>query len=252
MMRLLNGSLRVVLTALVLARGADAAEITLWSSNAVKEAFSQLIPEFEKATGHRVTVLWGGTADLRRRVNDGRVADLVIIPATDIDSLIGSGRLAPRSRVDLVTSIIGVAVRAGRPKPDISSGSAVTGALLAAKSIVVSSGPSGVYLLDLFEERGIRPALQSKITQLDPGESVGEALARGRGDIGFTQVSELLHIDGINYVGPLPADIQQTTVFSAALLTNAPESAAARELLVFLRQPRHAGLLKNAGLHPVP
>ena len=235
----------------VLVRGADAGQIKLLSSNAVKEAFSELIPQFEKATGHRVDVLWGGTLDLKKRVEDGEVADLVIAPAADIDSMIASGKLVARSRLDLVTSIIGVAVRAGLPKPDSSSGEKLKGALFAANSIIISSGPSSVYLLDLFEKQGILPALRPKMKQLAPGQSVGEALARGEGDIGFTQVSELLHVNGINYVGPLSPDIQKVTVFSAGLLKNAPEAAAAKELLTFLKNARNASVLK-AGLEPVP
>jgi molybdate transport system substrate-binding protein len=243
-------SLCAAVAAFVFVRGADAAEIKLLSSNAVKEAFSQLIPQFEKATGHRVAVHWGGTADLKRRVGDGEVADLVIIPAADIENMIASGKLVSRSRLDLVTSMIGVAVRASLPKPDVSSGEKLQLALLAAKSIIISSGPSGVYLLDLFEKQGILPELRARITQLASGQSVGEALARGEGDIGFTQVSELMHIKDINYVGPLSADVQKVTVFSAGLLTNASEAAAAKELLTFLTHPTNASVLKKAGLEP--
>jgi molybdate transport system substrate-binding protein len=249
-MPVLKYALCAVLAALVLVRGADAGEIKLLASNAVKEAFSQLIPEFEKASGHRVVVLWGGTADLKRRVGNGEAADLVIIPADEIDSLMTSGKVAPGSRLDLVASIIGVAVRAGLPKPDVSSGEKLRGALLAAKSVIISSGPSGVYLLTLFEKQGILPALHSKMTQVASGESVGEALARGQGDIGFTQVSEFLHINGIHYVGPLPADVQKVTVFSAGLLTNTSQATAAKELLTFLKHPRNVSVLKKAALEP--
>src|SRR6185295_2323551 len=115
-------------------------------------------------------------------------------------------------------------------------------------SIIISSGASSVYLLDLFENEGLLPALRPKMKQLAPGQSVGEALARGEGDLGFTQVSEFLHIKDINYVWPLSPDVQKVTVFSAGLLKNAPEAAAAKELLTFLRNPRNASVLKKAGL----
>jgi len=247
--------LRVALLAAVAAMlfpfGTNAAEIKVLSSNAVREAYSVLFPAFEKATGHRVQVVWGGTVDLKRRVADGEVADLVIIPAADVDGLIASGKLLPRGRFDLVKSIIGVAVRAGLPKPDISSGEKLTSSLLAANSVLISSGPSGIYLWDLFDRRGILPALRPKMKQLAPGESVGDALARGEGDLGFTQVSEFLHIQGITYVGPLSPDVQRVTVFSAGLLSKAPQPAAARQLVEFLRDPRNATALKKAGLEPV-
>jgi molybdate transport system substrate-binding protein len=247
---MLKHSLYTAVATLVFVSSADAAEIKLLSSNAVKEAFSELIPQFEKATGHRVNVLWGGTLDVKGRVESGEVADLVITPSADIDNMIASGKLVPRSRVDLVTSIIGVAVRSGLTKPDVSSGEKLKVALFAANSIIISSGPSGFYLLDLFEREGILPVLRPKMKQLAPGQSVGEALARNEGDLGFTQVSELLHVKSINYVGPLSPDVQKVTVFSAGVLKNSLAAAAATELLTFLRNPVNASVLKKAGLEP--
>src|SRR5215208_2117431 len=133
----------------------DAAQITMLSSNGVREAFSELVPQFEKATGHRVQVVWDGTLNIKKRIGSCEVADLVVVPAEDVDALMASGGLTAGSRVDLATSIIGVAVRAGVAKPDVATGENLKRALLAAKSIVISSGPSGVYLLELFEQQGI-------------------------------------------------------------------------------------------------
>jgi molybdate transport system substrate-binding protein len=243
-------ALLAAVASLLFPGGADAAEITVLSSNAVKEAYTALIPEFEKATGHRVRLVWGGTVNLKRRVQNGEVADIVIIPGPEVEALIGSGTVVREGRFDLVKSIIGVAVRAGLPKPDVSSSEALDRTLRAAKSVVISSGPSSIYLLDLFERRGILAALRPKLKQLRPGESVGDALARGEGDLGFTQVSEFLHVKGIDYVGPLSPDVQRVTLFSAGLLKNAPEVAAARQLIEFLRDLRHAALLKASGLEP--
>jgi molybdate transport system substrate-binding protein len=228
--------------------GADAAEITVLSSNGVREAFSELLPQFEKATGHRVMVVWDGTLNIKKRIDSGEVADLVVVPAADVDALIVSGGLTPGSRVDLAKSIIGVAVRARVAKPDLSSSDSLKRALLAATSIVISSGPSGVHLLQLFEKQGILGTLRPKIKQLASGQSVGEALARGEGDIGFQQVSELLHVSGITYVGPLPADIQKVTIFSGGIPKTARDVAVARALLTFLKSPRNAAVLKKAGL----
>jgi molybdate transport system substrate-binding protein len=227
---------------------ADAAQITVLSSNGVREALVELIPQFEKATGHRVLVTWDGSLNIRKRIDSGEAADLVVMPAADVDGLIASKGLTAGSRVDLAKSIIGVAVRAGIAKPDISSGENLKRALTAARSIVISSGPSGVYLLEFFEKQGILATLKPKITQLASGQPVGDALARGEGDLGFQQVSELLHVKGITYVGPLPAEIQRVTVFAGGIPRTAKSGDAARELLTFLRSARNAAVLKKAGL----
>ena len=226
----------------------DAAQITVLSSNGVREAVTELVPQFEKATGHRVLMVWDGSLNIRKRIGSGEGADLVLLPAADVDALIASGGLTPGSRVDLARSIIGVAVRAGVAKPDISTSESLRRALLAAPSIVISSGPSGVHLLELFEKQGILGTLRPKIKQLASGQPVGEALARGEGDLGFQQVSELLHVKGITYVGPLPPDIQKVTIFSAGIPGTARDAAVAREFLTFLRSPRHLAVLKKTGL----
>jgi molybdate transport system substrate-binding protein len=236
-----------VLAALAVGR-ADAAQVSVLSSNGVREALSELIPQFEKATGHRVQVVWDGTLNIKKRLDSGEVADLVVMPAADVDELIASGRLVPGSRVDLAKSIIGVAVRAGLTKPDVSTSESLTRALRAATSIVISSGPSGVHLLELFEKQGLLATLRPKIKQLPSGQSVGEALARGEGDLGFQQVSELLHVSGITYVGQLPASVQKVTIFAGGIPKTARDLAVAREFLTFLRNPRNAAVLKKAGL----
>jgi molybdate transport system substrate-binding protein len=178
------------------------------------------------------------------------VVDIVILPAVRIDELIGQGRLAAGSRVDLARSGIGVAVRAGARKPDISSGAALKASLLAASAIVLSSGPSSVYLAGLFQQMGIADAIRSKIVQIGPGLPVAEAVARGEGEIGFTQVSELQAAHGIDYVGPLPADVQHITVWSAALHAAAPAAVAAAALVEFLRGPHAAAVIKRSGMEP--
>ena len=228
----------------------NAADIKVIASNAVKEAFAELVPAFETASGHTVTTVWGGTLDITRRIAGGEVVDIVIIPAAGIDDLIRQGRLARGSRVDFTRSAIGVAIRPGAPRPDISSGEALKASLLAATSIVLSSGPSSFYLLDLFETMGIAATIGPKIRRLAPGASVGEALARGEGDVGFTQVSEFLAIKGIEYLGPLPADVQHITVFSMGLHAAAPAAEAARALMTFLTSPDAAPVIRHAGMEP--
>lgn len=231
---------------------ASAADITMIASNAVKVPYLELLPAFETATGHRVIVSWAGTDDIARRLREGEAADIVIAPSFTIEALIGEGHLAEGSRHDVAKSIIGVAARAGAPKPDLASKETLKRSLLAAKSIVLSSGPSGKYLPGLFREMGIWDQVKAKTTQLAPGESPGESLARGEGDIGFTQVSELLAVKGIDYIGALPSDIQKVTVFAAGLPKNRRgEEAVARALVQFLTGPDVIPVLKKTGLDAV-
>jgi molybdate transport system substrate-binding protein len=227
---------------------ANAAGIKMIASNAVREPYGELLPAFEKNTGHKVTVDWGGTVDIVKRVESGEISDLVIIPAARINDLIAKGRLA--SRTDLVRSGVGIATRAGVPRPDVSSVEALRSTLLAAKSIVLSSGPSSLYMPTLFQKMGIADAVKSKIIQIAPGLGVGDTLARGEGEIGFTQMSELMSVKGIQYLGPLPAEVQFVTVFSAGLHASAPAPDAARALLKFLTGPDAAPVLKSHGKEP--
>jgi molybdate transport system substrate-binding protein len=235
---------------LTVAPAAFSAEITMMATNAVKEAVSDVLPQFEKVSGHTVKPIWDGTAVVTKRIAGGGVVDIVIVPASAIDDLIKQGRLVTDSHVDFVKSKIGVAARLGAPKPDISSDEALKSSLLAAKSIVLSAGPSGVYLTDLFKRMGIADATKPKIKQLAPGMLVGDALAHGEGDIGFTQVSEFLMIKGIDYIGPLPADIQLITVYSMGLHADAPSKEAAKELIKFLTSPEAASAIRQRGMEP--
>jgi molybdate transport system substrate-binding protein len=230
------------------APAAGAAEIRMIASNAVREPYGELLPAFEKNTGHKITVSWGGTVDIVRRVESGEVADIVIIPAARIDALIKDGRIA--SRTDLARSGVGVAARAGMLRPDVSSVATLRNTLLAAKSIVLSSGPSSLYMPTLFEKLGIAGELKPKIIQIAPGLGVGATLARGEGEIGFTQMSELMSVEGIQYLGPLPADVQFVTVFSAGLHASAPAPDPARALLKFMTGPEAAPVLKSHGMEP--
>jgi molybdate transport system substrate-binding protein len=208
---------------------AVADEIKVMASGATKEAYLELVPSFEKATGHKVTTIWDGTANITQRIGDGEVVDLVITASPTIDKLTSTGKLVSGSKTEIAKSGVGVAVRAGLPKPDISSGEALKQAVLAAKSVVYSSGPSGLYLAELFRKMGIADQIRDKVKQTPPGTVVGEVVARGEADLGFQQVSELLHVKGIDYLGPLPPDIQHITVFSAALhkAATAPDAAIA-------------------------
>jgi molybdate transport system substrate-binding protein len=229
---------------------AESAEIRVLSSAAVKEAYVELAPVFEKSTGHKLSTVWDGTANILKRLRAGEMFDLVIIPPADIDRLIAEAKLASGSRTDFVKSGIGIAVRAGMPKPDVASGEAVKNAVLAAKSVAYSSGPSGNYIAGLFQKMGIAEQIKGKVTQTPSGVQVGEVVARGDADLGFQQVSELLHVKGIEFLGPLPSDIQHITVFSAGIHAASKEQDAARALIKFLTSPEAAPSIRKAGLEP--
>jgi molybdate transport system substrate-binding protein len=233
-----------------IAQAADVIEIKVLGTPGVREFYAELVPQFEKATGHKVATVWGGNVDVVKRVGGGESVDLVIMSRDALEELIRLGKIVPDSRVDVAKSGVGVAVRAGAPKPDISSGEAVKKALLAAKSIAYSSGPSGVYMAGLIQRMGIADEVKSKIKQIPPGEAVGDLIARGEAEIGFHQVSELLPVKGIDIVGPLPPDIQQITVFSAGLHVGAKEADAAKALIAFLTTPAAATVIKKHGMDP--
>jgi molybdate transport system substrate-binding protein len=227
---------------------AHAAEIKLIAANALKESLVELLPAFEKSSGNKVTANWGGTTAIAKRIWGGEAIDVVMIAAPDIDKLIADSKLASGSRVDFAKSGVGIAVRAGLPKPDISSSDAVKRAVLAAKSVAYSSGPSGYYVAELFKKLGIADQIEGKIKQPASGVQISDLLARGEADLGFQQVSELLHRTGIDYVGPLPPDIQNITTYAAGTHPAASEAAAA--LVKFLTSPSATPVIRKIGMEP--
>ena len=227
-----------------------AAEIKVMATAGFQEAYLELVPEFERTTGHKVVTLWAPTVDVMSRIKGGETVDLVIMAGASVDELIKLGKIVPGSRVDIASSGIGVAVRAGAPKPDISSAEALERTLLAAKSIVYSFGPSGVYLAGLFERMGIADKLKSKLKQVK-GEPTGAVVARGEAEIAFQQVCELLPVAGIDYLGPLPASIQIITVFAAGLHVAARQPDAASALVKFLTAPAAAPIITKKGMELV-
>jgi molybdate transport system substrate-binding protein len=235
---------------LLLSQAVRAAEIKVLASGAIKEAYLELIPQFEKASEHKVATTWAGTVDIKKRMAAGEVFDLVIVASPELDAFIREGKMVAGSRADLVRSGVGVAVRGGAPKPDIGSAEALKKALLAAKSIGYSTGPSGVYMASLFERMGIADAVKPKLKQTQPGVLVGSIIASGEAEIGFQQVSELIHVPGIDFIGPLPADVQKITVFSAGIHSGAKEPEAAKALVKFLTAPAAAPVFKKHGLEP--
>jgi molybdate transport system substrate-binding protein len=234
----------------MLAGAATAAEIRVIGSPGTREPYNRLVPEFERATGNKVTTTWGGVTAVAKRVADGETADVVMLPAPQIDELIKLGKVRPDSRVNVASSGIGVVVKAGAPKIDISSGETIKKALLAAKSFAYSAGPSGLHIEKVIRDWGIYDAVKGKIVPPRPNVPIGEMVATGEAEIGFQQVSELLPVKGVDYLGALPADIQEVTVFSAGVHSGATAADAGRALLRFLTAPEAAPVIRKTGMEP--
>ena len=235
---------------------AESNEIRVASSGAFKAAYLALIPTFESTTGCKVRTEWRGSlgnapTSIPSRLRRGEPLDLVILSGDALDGLMREGRIVAGSRVDLARSGIGVAVRAGASRLDIGTVDAFKRALRQAGSIAHSSSASGVYLERLLQRLGIAAELAPKIRKVE-GEPVGRVVARGEAEIGFQQVSELLPVAGIDYVGPLPAEIQEITVFAAGIPVNAAQPEAARALVGFLTSAAAAPIIGKSGMEQAP
>jgi molybdate transport system substrate-binding protein len=237
-------------SALLLAGVAEAAEIRVLSTQATEEAYRELVPQFEKASGNKVTTTFTGTLDANKRLAAGESYDLLIMSGPSIDEHIKGGKVVPGSRVDIAKSGVGVGVKAGAPKPDISTVEALKKTLLAAKSIGYSTGPSGNYVVGLFQRMGIADEIKPKLKQTPTGVFIGSIIASGEAEIGFQQVSELSHFAGVDYVGPLPADVQYITVFASGIATGAKAADAAKALVKFITAPAAAPAFKKRGMEP--
>jgi molybdate transport system substrate-binding protein len=224
-------------------------EIKVLSSIATREAYLELVPQFEKASGHKVTTTWSGTTAIMKTMAAGNEQyDLVVISGTEMEELIKQGKVVAGSRADLSKSGIGIAVRAGAKRPDVSTPDALKEALLAAKTVGYTSGPSGVYMASLVERMGIAAEVKAKFRSVPSGGTIGTIVANGDCEIGFQQVSELVHIPGVDYIGPLPADVQRVTVFSVGLQTGAPNPGPAKALVAFLTTPAAVAVMQKHGL----
>ena len=236
--------------ALLLSGMTEAAEIKVLSTQATQEAYSELVAQFEKATGHKVTTVFTGTLNVQKRLADGEAYDLIVMAGPAVDEQIKLGKGVAGSRVDFAKSGTGVAVRKGAAKPDIGSVDAFKKTLLAAKSIGYSTGPSGVYMLSVFERLGVAGEIKGKLKQTPSGVFVGTLIASGETEIGFQQIAELVHFAGIDYVGPLPGELQRMTVFSAGIHAGAKQGDAARALVKFITAPSAAPVIRKHGLEP--
>ena len=242
--------------ALLLAGAASAAEVQVMISGGLTAAYNVLVPEFERLTGNKVLTAYGpsmGTTvnAIPIRLERGEGADVLIMVGYALGDLVKQGKVVADSRIDLTKSPIGIAVKSGAPKPDISSAEAVKRALLAAKSIAYSDSASGVYVsTEMFAKLGIADEMKDKARKI-PATPVGEIVARGDAEIGFQQIAELLPVPGVDIVGPLPADLQNITVFSAGIATVSKEPEAGKALIKFLASPAARDTIVKSGMEPI-
>ncbi|MEK9280140.1 MULTISPECIES: substrate-binding domain-containing protein [unclassified Bradyrhizobium] len=213
-------------------------------------AMRQLSSAFEAATGIRIDADFAPTQALLKRLRDGEAADLVILTREGLDEVIGEGRVAADSAVDLARSYVGIAVRAGHAHPDIVTEGALRQTLLAARSVAYSRlGASGIYFAELIERMGIAAEINAGATIVQQGFTA-ERLVTGEADLAVQQVSELKQIDGIEVVGPIPHTLQTPAVFSAARMADAKHAAAADRLLRYLASREVVPVLRQSGLEP--
>jgi molybdate transport system substrate-binding protein len=242
--------------ALLLSGAASAAEVRVMISGGLTAAFKALVPEFERNTGNKVLIAYGpsmGTTvnAIPVRLERGEPADVLIMVGYALEDLVKQGKVIADSKVDLVKSPIGIAVKSGAPKPDISSADAVKRALLAAKTIAYSDSASGVYVsTEMFDKLGIKDAMKDKARKI-PATPVGEIVASGEAEIGLQQISELKPVSGIDIIGPLPDDLQKITVFSAGIATVSKEPDPGKALIKFLASPAARTEIVNSGMDPI-
>jgi molybdate transport system substrate-binding protein len=252
-MRMKVLSAAILLMAAGAPRGAAAAEIKVLTAGAFKQVLLMLVPDFEKQTGHKVIVENDTVGALAKRIEGGEVFDLAVLTPAAVNDLSSKGKFVAGSRTNLGRVGVGVVVMEGAPKPDISSVDAFKKALLAAKSVAyidpAAGGSSGIYVAGLLDRLGVAAEVKPK-AKLIPGGAVAEHIARGEAELGIHQISEILPVKGVTLVGPLPADIQNYTIYAAGLGAHGKESEAAKALLKTLSGPAAADVLKSKGMEP--
>ena len=258
--RMLARWVSVLALSAALVGGASAADLHVMISAGFYGAYAELAPAFERSTGHRLVTIRGPSVGdspeaIPTRLAKGETADVVILDDASADELGRRGLVRPDTKVEFARSQIGMVVRAGAPKPDIGSVDAFRNVLLAAKSIGYSDSTSGTYLVTtLFGKLGVADQVAAKSRKVrgpPSGEPVAAVVARGEVEIGFQQVSELLHVPGITFVGPIPAELQPRFAYSGAMTAAVKEPDAARALIRFIASPEAAATIANAGLAPI-
>jgi molybdate transport system substrate-binding protein len=230
---------------------AGAADINVWTSRAIATVLAEIGPQFERETGHRLHVYSGLPTDFERRMAAGETFDLVISGSAPVDTWIKEGKIAEATRTDVARSGIGVEVRAGARKPDISSVDAFKRALLDAKSIAFLRVGSGLHIAAVLERLGIAAAVTSKVTRPE-SDIVSELVAKGEVELGLVVMTQILTTPGVDLVGPLPSELQSYVVFTAGVSATSKAPAAADQLMRFLSGPIAVPVIRAQGMEPLP
>jgi molybdate transport system substrate-binding protein len=239
-----------VLSMLIGTTTVRAAEIVVVSTIAIKESMVEIVPMFERASGHKVNITFSSGPIVFEQVRTGATGDLFLGPDEFTDPLLKEGKLVAATRVDFAHSGASVAVQAGAPKPDISTAEKFKAALLAAKTVSYSRGASGLFVARALERLGIAEEIKAKLVSPRQGELVGAVVARREAEIGIHQLSELLPISGIDIVGPLPVELQRRIVYSAFAFPASTQQEAVRSFVSFLRTGVAGAIIRRKGMEP--
>ena len=246
--------LGLALLAMLSSGGAvQAADVKVLASNSVRTMLQDVAPLFEKARGHKVTLDFGTSSQVAKRMLSGEAVDLAVITPEEVNQLIKAGKLVAGSGVPIARSLMGVGVRAGAPRPDIGTPEALKRTLLAVKSVTFSDpgtgAASGVHTVKVFERLGIAAEMKPKY-RLGDGTSSGRLVVSGEAELAIWQISAMKPVKGLDIVGPLPAELQLVTHLSAALGANAAAPDAAKALIGFFASPEAAAAMRARGLEP--
>jgi len=233
----------------LLAGPVQAAEITVLGGMGVVSGLHDLAPAFEKMTGHKVIVRFVQTADINQKINSGAPADIAALQPQQVDAFIKDGKMVVRTKTNFVQAGVGVAVKRGARRPDISTVEAFKTAMLKAKSIGYSRGGSGLISAQVMEKLGIADQLKAKTKFID-GIPVAEVVAKGEVEIGLQQINVILPVKGADYIGPLPKELRETVKFSAGVLTTSKQPEVAKAFLRFIASAEAAPLLRKSGMEP--
>jgi molybdate transport system substrate-binding protein len=232
-------------------KSADAAELKVLISTALKTSMADLAPRFERASGHKLAATFGSSVSLKQRIDAGEMFDVAILTPDLIDELIKAGKIAPAARVDIARTGIGVAIRAGAPRPDISTVAAFKQTLLAAKSITYGDptrgGLSSVHFVKVLDRLGIAEAMKPKTRLGSPSEGV-RPVAAGEAELGIGQLSEIMLVKGVERLGPIPAELQSYTNLAAGIAVGTQDPTGAKAFIEFLASPASLPVLQAAGM----
>ena len=222
--------------------------IKIISGGAMRSLMVEIVPLFERASGARVEIEFRLTSVLKKEIEDGAIFDLALLPRPELDELVRAGKIAEGATADVTRSAVGLAVRAGAPKPDIGTVAVFKQTLLAATSIAYSDGPSGAYIAGLMRQLGLADEIEPKIKLTS--RPVAELVAEGDAELGLQQIVAILPVKGAELVGPLPAELQNVIIYAAGIATRAKEPATARAFVAFTKTPQAERLIRAKGMEP--